>query len=81
MEIQKSEYDRENYLWHFMTIEEQREYYDEVLTRVINNPRFYLDNLEELDVFKVSFIKYHWTKRALKIPFKYVENERFIKKR
>lgn len=48
----------ENKLWLFMTREEEEEYYNEVLDRVIANPRFYLDNLDELSVFRVSFKKY-----------------------
>lgn len=40
----------------FTTVEEHK-YYDEVLLRVINNPRFYLDNLDKLDVFDVSFLR------------------------
>lgn len=34
----------------------EKEYYYEVLDRVIANPRFYLDNLDKLDVFWVSFL-------------------------
>lgn len=51
-------YDIENKLWLFMTRDEEEAYYDEVLTRVVNNSRFYLDNLDELSVFRVSFKKY-----------------------
>jgi hypothetical protein len=54
----RSSYEKENRLWLFMTTEEQREYYNEVLDRVIANPRKYLDNLEYLDVFRVAFINY-----------------------
>lgn len=58
MEIQKSDYDKENKLCMFMDLDEQKVYYSEVLERVFRNPRFYLDNLDELSVFRVSFIKY-----------------------
>lgn len=34
----------------------EKEYYYNVLDRVIANPRFYLDNLDRLDVFWVSFL-------------------------
>ena len=53
-----SEYDLDNKLWHWMTLEEERAYYEEVCQRVINNPRFYLDNLDDLYVFRCSFIGY-----------------------
>lgn len=36
----------------------ERLFYEEVLERVLNNPRFYLDNLEELDVFRCSYMHY-----------------------
>lgn len=52
-------YERSANLSDFMTLEEEYNYYNEVLERVIRNPRFYLDNLDELDVFFVSFINYH----------------------
>jgi hypothetical protein len=50
----------DNKLWHFMTLEEEHEYFNEVCDRVILNPRFYLDNLDnnQLSVFKVNFINY-----------------------
>lgn len=54
----KSELDTNNKLWMFMDINEEHCYFDEVCTRIINNPRFYLDNLNELNVFRVSWIKY-----------------------
>jgi len=47
-----------NTLLQVMTKEEEHEYYDLVLCAVIENPRKYLDNLETLDVFRVSFINY-----------------------
>jgi hypothetical protein len=54
----RSELDYANKLWHFMDKAEEKAYYDEVLERVIHNPRFYLDNLDDLSVFRVSFIEY-----------------------
>lgn len=48
-----------NTLLEVMTKEEELNYYNTVLDSVIQNPRYYLDNLETLDVFKVSFINYH----------------------
>lgn len=47
-------------------LSEEKECYNEVLERVIRNPRFYLDLLDEsigLWEFKVSFINYS-TKKA-----------------
>lgn len=52
-------YDIENKLWLFMSYDEEQAYYEEVLQRVINNPRFYLDHLDELSVFRCSFIHYY----------------------
>jgi hypothetical protein len=43
--------DREYRLWKFMTRKEEVAFHNEVLDRVINNPRFYLDNLNSLDVY------------------------------
>lgn len=53
-----SSYDKECLLGYFMSLDEERLYYEEVLQRVINNPRFYLDNLDDLEVFYCSFINY-----------------------
>jgi hypothetical protein len=41
-----------------LTRAEEEEAYNELLNRVIANPRFYLDNLEELPVIKFNFITY-----------------------
>lgn len=57
--MRKSELDISNKLWKFMTYEEEQAYYHEVLERVIRNPRFYLDHLDELSVFRVSFLHYY----------------------
>lgn len=37
---------------------EESEFYEEILDRIIHNPRFYLNNLDDLEVFKFSFIYY-----------------------
>lgn len=55
----------ENKLWEFMPSEEEHAYYEEVLRRVIHNPRYYLDNLDELSVFRVSFIYYYPEKKYI----------------
>jgi len=54
----KSELSYENRLHKFMSKEEEREYLDEVYERVRRNPRFYLDNLAELDMFRTRFKNY-----------------------
>lgn len=48
-----------------MTLEEEYSFYNDVLDRVISNPRFYLDHLDDgtLSVFKCSFIPYTYKKR------------------
>lgn len=56
--MRKSLYDKANKLWLFMSLEEEKAYYEETLERVIKNPRFYLDNLDELHTFRVSFLNY-----------------------
>ena len=54
----KSRYDSENALYLFMGRNEENKYYHEVLERVIHNPRWYLKHLDELSVFRVSFLNY-----------------------
>lgn len=54
----ESDLDRENKLRLFMTKGEERAYVEEVYERVIANPRFYLDNLENLDMFRTRFKRY-----------------------
>lgn len=60
----KSFFDKEERLWFFMTPEEEREFHNEVLERVIRNPRYYLDRINHisgttsLDVYRVSFYNY-----------------------
>jgi len=56
--MKTTEYDIHNKLWEWMTYEEEKEYYAEILERVIANPRYYLDNLDDLYVFRVSFLRY-----------------------
>lgn len=58
MKTMKTKYDMDNKLWHFMPIEEEKRYFFDICDRIIANPRFYLDNLDELSTFKVSFINY-----------------------
>lgn len=48
----------ENRLGYFMTREQEEAFYEEVLQRVILNPRFYLDNLDDLHVFRLSWVEY-----------------------
>jgi len=48
-----------------MTKEQEREYYETVLYKVMMNPRRYLDNLDNFDSFRVSFINYS-KKRKIK---------------
>jgi hypothetical protein len=51
-----------------MSDEEERDFYMEVLDRVIRNPRFYLDHLDNrgLWVFRVSFLDYKGKRRVKK---------------
>jgi len=51
-----------------ITLEEEKECYQEMLNRVINNPRYYLDLIDEsigLWEFKVSFLSYSVKRRSL----------------
>lgn len=48
-----------NTLLRVMSKEEELAYYNEVLDRVLANPRYYLDNLDVLDEFRVSFLHYY----------------------
>jgi len=50
-----SDVDEENKLRLFMDKDQEREYLDEVYERVARNPRFYLDNLPDLDTFRTRF--------------------------
>lgn len=69
MKMDGSELFRKRSMWLFdykdLTTEElrhvkkiEKELYFDVLDRVNRNPRFYLDNLDVLPVFYVSFIDY-----------------------
>jgi hypothetical protein len=51
-----------------MSDEDERDFYMEVLDRVIRNPRFYLDHLDNrgLWVFRVSFLDYKGKRRVKK---------------
>lgn len=40
------------------SVEEQKEWYDEILERLGRNPRYYLDNLSDFEVYRVDFINY-----------------------
>ena len=60
--------ERENRLWlcinsEGITVEErkriERDYFNEVCDRIIANPRFYLDHLDELDEFRVSWVSHY----------------------
>ena len=42
----------DDYLGSIMTLEEENEYFYEVCDRIIANPRFYLDHLDKLHVFR-----------------------------
>jgi len=54
-----------NCLRDVMTAEQERAFYDNILQRVFCYPRYYLDNLDYLDTFRVSFLEY-WEKRRVK---------------
>jgi len=56
--LRRSEVDMENKLRLFMDKETEREYLDEVYERVKQNPRFYLDNLPDLHMFRTRFKNY-----------------------
>lgn len=51
-----------------MTQAEEIDYYSEILERVFRNPRYYLDNLEQLVTFKVSWCNYHRNKTPSLAP-------------
>jgi len=50
--------DIESRLWMFMSKEEEKAYYYKVCGQILHNTRYYLDNLESLNTFTVSFINY-----------------------
>ena len=43
----------DDYLGALMSPKEETDYFYEVCDRVISNPRFYLDNLDKLYVFRI----------------------------
>ena len=55
------------------SIEEEGEIYDELLQDVIDNTRWYLDNLDYLSFFRVSWKNYSYTTPVL--PRKYVRKQ------
>lgn len=63
--MRKTMSDIESRLWTFMSSEEEHNYYDQVCDSILHNPRYYLDNLESLNVFTVSFINYNKKKRKV----------------
>ena len=64
--MKASNLDIENKLWLFMDKEDELSYFNEVCDRIIKNPRFYLDNLDKLDTFVVSFIHYGKSRKCNK---------------
>lgn len=61
----------ENRLWLCMTYEEEKRFLDEVYERVKRNPRFYLGNLDKLDMFRTRFKNYKPYKEYDEKVFKY----------
>ena len=59
------------------THEEEVEFYDLVVQDVYDNPRWYLDNLEYIVAFRVSWKDYR-TKTAV-LPHKYVKKQKVYK--
>ena len=57
-----------NCLRDVMEADQEREYYNQVLDRIIDNPRKYLDDLEFMDVFRVSFLNYSEKRRKKPKP-------------
>ena len=53
------------------SIEEQGDIYDDLLEDIINNPRWYLDQLPYLPEFKVDWINY--AKQNVTRPYKFVK--------
>lgn len=45
------------------TTEEERQVYKDCLKDIYNNPRWYLDNMDKLVEFRVSFINYKHKKQ------------------
>ena len=55
------------------SLEEEAEIYDEVLQDVYNDPRWYLDNIESIECFRVRWKDYRTTHPVM--PYKYVIKE------
>lgn len=51
------------------SIEEEEELYERQLQEVIDNPRWYLDNLDNMKEYRVSWVNYRETK--VTIPHKF----------
>jgi hypothetical protein len=56
------------------TLEEQETLYEQCLLSVYNNPRYYLDNLEFLREFKVSWADY--SSVGITKPYKYCKKNK-----
>lgn len=57
------------------SLTEEAEIYDEILQDVFHNPRWYLDNLESLSTFRVSWHRYYRVKQNYAvIPYKFTLN-------
>lgn len=52
------------------TLEEEAEIYDYLLQEVLNNPRYYLDNLDSFTLFRVTFGNYD-NEHCITIPYRY----------
>lgn len=52
------------------SVEDQEKIYDDLLTDVIENPRWYLDQLNYLPEFRVNWVNY--VKQNNTRPYKYV---------
>jgi hypothetical protein len=54
------------------TLEEQEKLYDELLQDVIDNPRWYLDNLHSLRTFRVSWVAYGKGRSKNTLPYRHI---------
>jgi hypothetical protein len=59
-------------------IEEEAEIYDMQLQDLLENPRWYLDNLDYLREYRVKWHNYSVMKGPV-MPWKYVNSQRLIK--
>ena len=53
------------------SIEEQEELYDDTLKDVYNNPRWYLDNLDNLSSYKVAWKDYK--SKTCTVPYRFTK--------